>query len=43
VFAGVRLAVFDAAKKLLITAEEAYQEEVEKSSGEGHRLRQCCK
>ena len=41
--AGVRLAIFDAAKKLLITADEAYREEVEKACNEGQRLRECCK
>lgn len=30
--AGVRLAVFDGAKKLLTTAEQAYKEELEKAN-----------
>ncbi|CAK0785533.1 hypothetical protein CVIRNUC_008743 [Coccomyxa viridis] len=40
---GVRLAVFDRAKKLLIRAEEAYREETEKASSSTEDLRECCK
>ena len=35
--------MFDAAKKLLITAEEAYREEAEKACSNGQRLQECCK
>jgi hypothetical protein len=37
--AGVRLAVFDGAKKLVGRAEEAYKEELERMNGELFRLR----
>lgn len=37
--AGVRLAVFDGAKKLLVKANQAYKEEVEKQHGGLYRLR----
>jgi len=37
--AGVRLAIFDGAKKLLVKADEAYKEEVEKQHGGLYRLR----
>ncbi|EIE27780.1 mitochondrial carrier, partial [Coccomyxa subellipsoidea C-169] len=36
---GVRLAVFDGAKKLLIRADEAYKEELEKADGTMYRLK----